>query len=350
MWYDPIRRRFLPLPKPILLVCLTAPLLALGVAAGHHLHAQSSDANANVRTSARVERGRYLVEGPMHCFACHSEANWEKDGFPLPGKKGAGQSVFPDYTLPFKLVVPNITPEEETGAGKWTDAQIARALRQGIGHDGRTLVPVMPYVFFRNLSDEDLAAVIAYLRSVRPVHNPLPKRQLPPPVEQVLQPLAAMAEPVPGPDPRDPVKRGDYLVKLANCRGCHSPINPQTLEFLPGLELAGGQLLKGPWGEVSSANITPDASGISYYDEAMFLKVIRTGHVGARKLNQIMLWRYFRRMTDDDLKAIFAYLRTVKPIAHRVDNTEPPTPCKICGGVHGAGVLNDSLAATRESR
>jgi hypothetical protein len=99
--------------------------------------------------------------------------------------------------------------------------------------------------------------------------------------------------------------------------------------------------LKGPWGEVTSANITPDASGIPYYDEALFLKVMRTGHVGARKLNSIMPWGYFRNMTDDDLKAIFAYLRTLPPVQHRVDNTEAPTVCKLCGGRHGYGEMNE---------
>lgn len=106
------------------------------------------------------------------------------------------------------------------------------------------------------------------------------------------------------------------------------------------LAFAGGMSLKGPWGEVASANITPDASGISYYDEALFLKVMRTGHVGARKLNSIMPWGYFRNMTDDDLKAIFAYLQTLPPVQHRVDNTEAPTVCTLCGGRHGFGEMN----------
>jgi hypothetical protein len=91
---------------------------------------------------------------------------------------------------------------------------------------------------------------------------------------------------------------------------------------------------------VASANITPDPSGISYYDEALFLEMIRTGYVKAREINQIMSWSDYRNLTDEDLKAIFAYIRTLKPVKHRVDNTEPPTFCKLCGSIHGAGSQN----------
>jgi hypothetical protein len=106
------------------------------------------------------------------------------------------------------------------------------------------------------------------------------------------------------------------------------------------MEFAGGFVLKGPWGQVAGANITPDASGIPYYDEAQFVQVIRTGYVKARKLNQIMPWWHYRDLTDEDLRAMFTYLRTLKPVKHRVDNTEPPTDCKLCGARHGAGSLN----------
>jgi hypothetical protein len=98
--------------------------------------------------------------------------------------------------------------------------------------------------------------------------------------------------------------------------------------------------MKGPFGTVTTANITPDPSGISYYSEATFVQAMRTGKVGVRELNPIMPWSAMRNMTDDDLKAIFAYLRTVKPVHHRVDNTMAPTPCKVCKGRHGGGDQN----------
>ena len=98
--------------------------------------------------------------------------------------------------------------------------------------------------------------------------------------------------------------------------------------------------MNGPWGEVTSANITPDASGIGYFDEALFLQAMRTGFVKARKLNSIMPFGEFANLTDDDLRAIFAYLRTVPPVKHRVDNSLPPTYCKLCRQRHGAGDQN----------
>jgi hypothetical protein len=103
------------------------------------------------------------------------------------------------------------------------------------------------------------------------------------------------------------------------------------------MEMAGGNPMEEG---VSSANITPDTSGIGYYDEALFVQTMRTGSVRARPLKPIMLWWMFRNMTDDDLKAVFAYLRTLKPVHHLVDNTEKPTQCKRCGQKHGLGDRN----------
>ena len=291
-------------------------------------------------TVARLERGRYLVEGPAHCFQCHSEVDWKNPGAqPIPSKKGAG-TVFIEDGMEW-LVAPNITPDRETGAGNFTDEQFARAIREGVGHDGRRLFPIMPYMNFREMSDEDLASVVVYLRSINPVRNVLPKTALPEPVKGMLPPHQPLTERVTGPDMSDPVARGKYLVTLGNCMSCHTPMNKQGQPLMQ-LAFAGGMRFTGPWGAVTSANITPDASGISYYDEALFVKTLRTGQVGARKLNSIMPWGYFRNMTDDDLKAIYAYLRTLTPVQHRIDNGEEPTVCEVCGGKHGFGDRNHS--------
>ena len=291
-------------------------------------------------TVARLERGRYIVEGPAHCFQCHSEVDWQTPGAqPKQGKKGAG-TIFVEDGMDW-LVAPNITPDRETGAGNWTDEQFARAIREGIGHDGRRLFPMMPYMNFRQMSDEDLASVVVYLRSINPVRNVVPKTVLPEPIKGMLPPHQPITSSVPGPDMSNQVERGKYLVTLGNCMMCHTPMNKQG-QSLKQLAFAGGLRFKGPWGEVSSANISPDPSGISYYDEALFVKTLRTGQVGARKLSSIMPWGYFRNMTDEDLKAIFAYLRTVTPVQHRVDNTEEATTCEVCGGRHGFGDKNHS--------
>lgn len=291
-------------------------------------------------TPERLARGKYLTENVLDCFTCHSQRDWTKHDAPLvTGTQGGGQDPFPLEGLPGKVYPPNISPDKETGAGNWTDDQLSRAIREGIRHDGRALFPMMPYEDLSHLSDEDLASVIVYLRSLPPVHHVVPETELIFPVKYLIrnvpQPITA---PVPPPHLSTPVKRGEWLVRVAGCRDCHTPQNMG--KPLPGLDLAGGWVMKGPWGTVASANITPDPSGISYYDENLFLKVMHTGYVNARELAPIMPWWVHRGMTDEDLKAMFAYLRTVPPIKHRVDNTEPPTRCRVCGFVHGAGDRN----------
>jgi len=290
-------------------------------------------------TPQRLARGQYLVEN-LGCFDCHGEHDWTKHDAPLiEGTRGAGYVDFPLAGLPGRVVPPNITPDPETGAGNWTDDMLARAIREGIGHDGRVLFPFMPYPDMAHMSDEDLASVIVYLRSIPPIRKALPKTEIIFPVRYLMRSVPQpITEPVPQPDVSTPMKRGEYLVTIAACTDCHTP--QAKGQPIRGLEFAGGFILEGPWGRVASANITPDPSGISYYDEALFLEVMRTGYVKARKINQIMAWWNFRNLTDEDLKAIFAYVRTLNPIKHRVDNTEPPTYCRLCGSGHGAGNQN----------
>ncbi len=318
-------------PKTAVLALLTACL-------SMPLAAQKTQAAAGPK-SAKLTRGRYLVENVLVCHYCHSKVDWHspEGGLPIAGTN-LGGNRFPLENFPFPLVAPNVSADKTTGAGAWSDAQLANAIRNGIGHDGRVLFPVMPFMQYRSMSDADLAAVIAYVRSLPAVKNDPGKSQLPPPVAASLK-APPRVEHVPVPDLSNPVKRGEYLATLADCVGCHTPVDEQGVP-LPGLDFSGGQWFKGPWGEVASANITPDASGISYYTEKTFVTALRTGHVGARRLSTIMPWGLFKGMTDQDLKSIYAYLKTVKPIQHRVDNTEPVAYCKICRAKHGGGELN----------
>jgi mono/diheme cytochrome c family protein len=290
------------------------------------------------QTAGRRERGQYLVEAVAHCTYCHSELDWSAQGAPpQPGKEMGGR-VWTLQGMPW-LVSPNLTPDLETGAASWTDDMLARSIREGIGHDGRALFTTMPYQYFRYMSDEDLASVITYIRSIKPVHNILPKTKIPFPTSRlILSAPEPITSPVSAPDTSNPVMRGEYLVRISTCIACHTVQNDG--QVVKGLEFAGGFVFQTPLGVLASPNITPDPSGISYYDEAMFLSVIRTGHVRARKLNPEMPWGYFRNMSDEDLRAIFAYLRTLKPIKHAVDNTEPPTYCRICRQMHGLGDRN----------
>jgi mono/diheme cytochrome c family protein len=292
-------------------------------------------------TPARLARGDYLVNRVAGCMGCHAEHDWTVHDAPiLPGMLGAGQDMSILKGFPGQVFATNITPEPETGAGAWSDDQLGRAIREGVSHDGRALFPFMPYPDFRVISDEDLASIIVYLRSLPPVRKQLPTTDLIFPVKYLIrnvpQPLDA---PVPEPDVSIPEKRGKYLATIAGCSGCHTPQDAHG-QPLPGMDFAGGLILDGPWGRVASTNITPDPSGISYYDQTMFTQVIRTGFVGARKLSQIMPWHSYRGMTDEDIVAMFAYIRTFKPVRHHVDNTEPPTFCKVCRQTHGGGSQN----------
>jgi mono/diheme cytochrome c family protein len=290
------------------------------------------------RTPQRVERGRYLVEHVAHCFACHSETDWSRGGAgqPKQGLKGAGKT-WEDYEgAPF-LVSPNITPDPETGAGTWTDDMLARAIREGIGHDGRALF-FMPWEYFRTFSDSDVDAVVAYIRTVPPVVKKQPVMQLPEPVRATMLPPEPVTVPVPAPDFEDTLARGRYLAQIGQCGSCHSAYNDAGP--IAGLTFGGGLHLKGSWGNVVTPNLTQDPSGISHYDEQVFLTTIREGKLVAKELNTVMPWSYFRGMSDRDLRAIFAYLKTVRRVKHRVDNTTAPTLCRICNVKHGLGELN----------
>jgi mono/diheme cytochrome c family protein len=289
-------------------------------------------------TPQRLERGKYIATGLSGCIYCHSPHNWSAAGTEIvAGKEGSGE-VEPYGGLPGRIVAPNITPDPETGAGAWTDDQLARAIREGIGHDGRALFPLMPYGRFKDMSDEDLASVVVYLRSLPAVRNELPKTEIIFPVKYLIrsapEPVSSVAGVVSG----DPVARGAHLVQLAGCLDCHTPADKG--QPVAGMTGAGGESFEGPWGYVASANITPDASGIPYYDEALFLSAMRTGAVKARTLSPIMPVMVYKNLSDDDLKAMFAYLRTLKPVKHGVDNSETPTQCKVCRLKHGAGARN----------
>jgi mono/diheme cytochrome c family protein len=286
------------------------------------------------RSDARRARGRYLTESVLECFLCHSDRDWTQPGAPpVAARKGAGH-VWEDRTW---LVAPNITPDVETGAGGWTDDMFARAIREGIGHDGRVLHPQMWYGAFRSLSDEDVASVVVYLRSLTPVRNPLPQTKLPagrPPL--VAQP--PLEAPVPAPEVSTPVARGAYLARIADCQGCHTA---WEAPLDPGLFGGGNRIEVFGRPAVFSANLTAAPSGIgAFYDEKLFREVLRTGHLKGRELSAVMPWIVFGNMTDEDLDAIFAFLRAQHPVNHTISNTDEPTPCPVCGQKHGLGDRN----------
>ena len=290
-------------------------------------------------TPARLARGAYLTKGVTPCLVCHSELQPYEFAVPKPGTEGSGQPWF-EPEIPW-LTAPNITPDAETGAGKWSDDALARAVREGIGHDGRTLFPVMPYMRLRAMSDEDLASVITYIRSLPPIRKQLPPSSVPFPVNRLInsapQPIDGA---VPEPDRSTPEKRGQYIAALAVCEDCHTPRDDHD-QPMEEMAFAGGNVLKVKGRPaVASANLTPSPAGIPYYTPEMFIEALRTGHVAGRQLSEVMPWRFYGNMADADLRDLFAYLKTIKPVDHFIDNSLPPTKCPRCGHEHGGGERN----------
>lgn len=294
------------------------------------------------RTEARLARGKYLVEGPTNCFHCHSEHDLSVPEYPIvEARKGAG------WVLPIpelnNIAARNITPDQETGIGTWSDDEIARAIREGVRRDGTALFPLMPYMAYAKMDDEDVKSIVVYLRTIPPVRNVVPTRSLPGPLEYLVNTMPApITRPQPSHPSATPAERGEYLVNIAECRTCHTPADAQGLP-LPGLTFAGGGLFHDPgqgMQSVFSLNVTPDASGIAHYDEALFKETLKTGRVKGRVLSHIMPFENFKNITDEDLSDIWAYMQTIAPVKHRVSNTDPPAPCVVCGQTHGLGELN----------
>jgi len=267
----------------------------------------------------KVDRGSYLVHSVTHCTMCHSQLDFTKFSFPvIPGTEGGGGIALHEFdsTFPGKLYFPNITPYK---LKDWTDGEIARAITHGINKDGDTLLPIMPYHDFSRMAKEDVESVIAYLRTMDTVDTSYPKRQL-------FIPVAMFGGgPLPDndyttntrPDSTDKIKNGQYLISIAGCEGCHSP--DTTKHF------AGGFEEKSPGFTVRSGNLTPDsATGIGAWTEEMFIAKFRSNsspenvNREAGKYNTIMPWTFFGTMTDNDLKSIYAYLRTMPPVKNKV--------------------------------
>lgn len=243
-----------------------------------------------------VARGKYLMEEAMLCAeACHSPEGKPFQGYIEEISEGPIQVLF---------AVPNLTPDVETGLGSWSDAQIARAIREGVDKDGVGLV-VMPAYNYKALSDADVAAIIGYLRNLEPVHHEIPPISANI-VAKVMMAMGAfgpssVGEPITAPKDTPPAgtpEYGQYMLALGACSDCHKQ------------NLAGGPIPFAEEGMPWSANLTP-AGEIANWSEADFIAAVSEGrHPGGGNLHDEMP-RY--KMNDEDLKAIFMYLKTIPP-------------------------------------
>ena len=267
-----------------------------------------------LRTPEAIERGRYLAHHVTVCMGCHSQVDATKPGEPIFG-------VLPGF--PGRMRAANLTPDPETGIGNYTDGELLRAIREGIGRDGHVLFPFMPYAnFAKTLSDADALAVISYLRSLPPIKNKLEPSTVDFPVSMFVRALPApVTVSAPGQPPSsDPVARGNWLIKAGNCHDCHDSFNERH-EPIPGKELSGGFefALSGGKGSVFAANITSDAAtGIASYTDEDLMRVFSDGvNKSGRKL-YAMPWTFYAGQTEADKRALIAALRRVPPVSNVV--------------------------------
>jgi cytochrome c553 len=281
-------------------------------------------------TPAALERGEYLVKEVLLCFDCHSERDWTRYSGPAVPPLGAGRPCMDENTkavginfgmggFPGRLCIRNITPDVETGIGGWTDGEIARAIREGVSRDGEALFPIMPWFMYTGMSDEDVAAVIAYLRAQPPVESFRPERDLDFPLNIVFrfypQPLDG---PVPAVPRSDTVAYGRYLSKIARCEFCHT-VRANRGELQPSQErlMSGGVPFTMGTETHYSKNLTPHPTGLGGWTKELFIGRFRL-HTEpfpvVEERNSEMNWVEFSGMTDEDLGAIWDYLRTLPPL------------------------------------
>ncbi len=209
------------------------------------------------------------------------------------------------------LLTRNLTPDEETGIGKWTDEQIKIAVKTGVSDEGKILFPVMPYHVYNGMADADLDAVIAYLRSVDAVSNAVPESEIP----TAGMPTPPFTTGIVAPDPSDKAARGAYLVNsVMGCTDCHTPVDPATGAPIIEKYLAGRQPYEGPWGIVYGGNITPDnETGIGAWTEDEVKRAITTGVSRDGRRLILMPWFGYSALTAEDADAVAFYLKNVLP-------------------------------------
>lgn len=273
--------------------------------------------------SAVIARGKYLAFGPAHCAHCHapmSEFTKVEKGEEVSLSGGF------NFELPIGTVyAPNITPDEETGIGKHTDAEIARALRFGVRHDGKALIDFMP---FYDLSEQDLIAVISYIRTQKPVRNERPQHEWnflgKAVLAFVIKPMGDGDVP-PAPPVDSTAEYGKYIAaSVANCRGCHTERDMMTGGFI-GPEYAGGTKFEVvdengkiiPGKHLVTPNLTtdPETGRLSGWSQKEFIERFRKGRIIA---GSPMPWGPFSRMSDIELTAIYKFLTSLDPVKNAV--------------------------------
>jgi mono/diheme cytochrome c family protein len=310
-------RKFLKWTGIILLVIIMG--LSVTVMGRQHIKFEAPYPNIKSTTdSAVIARGKSLVFGPAHCANCHAPIEMEAA---VNRGEEVSLSGGRNFDIPVGVIyAKNLTPDE-TGIGKMTDAEVARALRYGVRANGAALFDFMP---FHNTSDADITAIISYLRYQQPVKNNVPENSynvLGKVVKAfVIKPVYPLG-PVPVDVPQDTsAAYGQYLAgSIANCRGCHTNRDLMTGAFI-GPDYAGGMQFEEATDSgkyvLTTPNLTPDKTGrITNWNQEQFIARFRMGPLVK---GSHMPWGPFSRMSDDELKAIYNFLQTVKPVHNEV--------------------------------
>ena len=256
-----------------------------------------------------VERGAYLVGSVMVCHNCHTPRG--PQGLDMSRALSGGQT----FDEPaFKVTGSNITPDKDTGIGKWSDAELKHFLVSGVRPNGTSAAPIMPTGFYTVLTARDLDALVAYLRSVPAVH-----REVPAPEYRIAlkreTPTYAGAQ-MTDAEMTDKLARGRYLLSIAHCLECHTPEGPSAVHDFAKASGKGGRTFKGPWGESRSPNITSHPqSGLGQWSDdeikrAITQGVARDGH----KMKPPMAYAGYATMSAQDLDALVAFVRTLPPL------------------------------------
>ncbi len=283
-------------------------------------------------TPGRIARGEYLANHVSVCIDCHSTRDWSRfSGPPTPGTFGKGGDVFDQkFGFPGVYYAKNITPE---GISRYTDGELFRTITTGVSKEGRAMFPVMPFHYYGQMDEEDIKSIIAYIRTLKPIENVVPESKSDFPMNFIINTIPHEASFTKLPPKTDVVNYGKYLTNAASCIECHTKFEKGSL--VAGTEFGGGREFPFPDGSiVRAANISPDEdTGIGGWDEETFVSLFKA-HADSATLNtrlnpgdfnSIMPWTMLGKMNEEDLKAIFAYLKTVPPIKNEVAKFTPAT-------------------------
>ena len=275
-------------------------------------------------TPEMIARGAYLANHVTVCIDCHSKRDWSKfSGPPVEGTEGMGGDAFTkEFGFPGSFYAKNITP---AGIGKWTDGELLRAISCGVNRNGKAFFPVMPYPYYGHMDKEDILAIIAYIRTLKPINNEVPPSEPEFPMSIILNTIPEKATYTKRPEKAVNATYGAYIVNAAGCSECHT--NVIKGKKVVGMDFAGGREFVVPGKIIVSANITPDKeTGIGYWTEEAFVSKFKSFEDKSKladikspsDFQSMMPWSMYAGMDSVDLRAIFAYLQTLKPIKNKV--------------------------------